>query len=167
MSSFMSKLSNLFSGPQPPKMAIPFSIPSSDKTPAQVESEWLQELRSFIAQLTSQMTQLQSAAPLLGYWGTKSITDYLSVAIPNLEAFTPKAEWLDKAGLKQMSSGLTAVLGDTKKAYDIHLKTLAGWVQNNAQNAKIMGESDRATTETILETNRKAQEAYDRANQNW
>lgn len=167
MSGFFAKLEGLFSGPQPPVMATAFSVPPPGSNPEQVQSEWIRELSEFNAQFLSQMGQLQAAVPLLGAVGTQAVVAYLGSAITNLEAFRPKAEWLSKAGLPDMSTGLDSILADAKKAYEIHQETLGKWAKSDAANAATMNKSEQDTTASILQQNVDRLKTYGDANDRW
>ena len=125
------------------------------------------ELNSFIGELTNKINSSVQLIPFMGQSAIQSLIEYLTVAIPQLEAFRPKADSLSKAGSNQMSQRLEATLTDVKTAFATYLQMYQGEVRNNIKIAGILNKSADDTTRTILETNINTQGVYDRANKNW
>lgn len=138
-----------------------------ENNPAQMEGQWMAELRSYIEELTTQINYLNQMAFLLGTGGTQALIQYVSEALPKLESFRPRAEALKQIGLTQMSTGLEATITDLQKAFGTYLNIYQGGVRNDVRNEAIMRESSDDTTQTILETNANTQKVYNRANENW
>lgn len=143
------------------------NTPIDNNDPAQMEQVWMSELDSLIAEIYNNVNYWAQLIPTVGVSAIQGVVQYLSANIPRLEAFSPKAEELNKAGRNQMSAKLNVVLPDIQKAYQIYLQMYQGGVNHQIELADIWNRSMRDSTKTILETNIETQKAYKRANEKW